>query len=213
MTSLNLEQITLFGNTLVNYGSLGELVLKFGIDLLVIYIIIRWIFYPLYRQKNFFFSYFLINISVFLVCALLSSIQLKIGFAFGLFAVFSIIRYRTEQIPIREMTYLFVTIIVGVINALSTSNISYAEILFSNIVIVVSIYMLEKKCLPRGVLVKRVRYEKIELIDPTRREEIIKDLRQRTGLDVVSIDVDDVDFLNDTANLKVFYKENRNKKK
>jgi len=154
--------------------------------------------------------YFLINISVFLVCILLNSLKLKIGFAFGLFAVFSIIRYRTEQIPIKEMTYLFVIIIIAVINALSVKKISYAEVLICNTIIVLSIYFLELKSLKQGFDSMGMRYEKIELIVPEKREEMIADLKERTGLDVVNVIVDEVDFLNDTARIRMFYKvENR----
>ena len=206
-----IQGLELFGNPLIDFGGVGELALRFGIDLLVIYAIIRWIFYPIYRHRTFFFSCFVVNIAVFLVCIILNSIKLKIGFAFGLFAVFSIIRYRTEQIPIKEMTYLFVTIIVGVINALSVKNISYAELLLSNGIIVVSLYILEYKMLPSADNVKKVRYEKIELI--TNTKDMIKDLRERTGLDVTNVYVEEIDFLNDTAILKVFYRDRRRSRK
>jgi len=201
-----LEEIRLFGNRLIDFSGAGELILRFGIDLLVIFIIIRLIFYPRYKQKSFTLSYFLINISVFLACILLNSMKLKIGFAFGLFAVFSIIRYRTEQIPIKEMTYLFVTIIIGVINALSVKKISYAELLICNFIIVISVYLLEIKCLKRGYDVKNVRYEKIELINPAKKEELIADLKERTGLDILRVHINEIDFLNDTANIKVYYR-------
>jgi len=206
-----IQSLELFGNPLIDFGGVGELALRFAIDLAVIYTVIKWIFYPIYRHRTFFFSCFVVNIAVFLVCIILNSIKLKIGFAFGLFAVFSIIRYRTEQIPIKEMTYLFVTIIVGVINALSVKNISYAELLLSNGIIIVSLFLLEYKLLPTADNVKKVRYEKIELITSTK--DMVKDLRERTGLDVSNVYVEEIDFLNDTAILKVFYRDRRRGRK
>ncbi len=200
-----IEGLRLFGNRLVDFKGVGELLFRFGIDLLVIYIIIGLIFYKIYKQKSYFVSYFLINISVFLVCILLNSLKLKIGFAFGLFAVFSIIRYRTEPIPIKQMTYLFVAIIIGVMNALSVKKISYAEMITCNAVIVIAIYILEMKTLRRGLDCKTIRYEKIELIKPERKEELIADLKERTGLQVESADIDTIDFLNDTATIRIHY--------
>lgn len=206
-----LELWQLFGSPLFNFGGVGELLLRFGIDLIVIYIVIRWIFYPIYRHRTFLFACFVINISVFLVCIILNSIKLKIGFAFGLFAVFSIIRYRTEQIPIKEMTYLFVTIIIGVINALSGKNISYSELIVSNVAIIVILCGLEYKLLPNADNVKKVRYEKIELIP--KKDEMIADLKGRTGLDVTNVYVEEIDFLNDTAIVKMFYRDSKRGKK
>ena len=207
-----LETIELFGNPLIDFRGVGELVLRFFINVTVMYIIVHLIFYPLYRQKNYLFSYSLINISVFLVCILLNSLKLKIGFAFGLFAVFAIIRYRTVPIPIKEMTYLFLIIIVAVINALSVRKISYAEVLLSNFIIVLAVFILEKSWLKKRDLVKRIRYEKIELIKPDKRDELIKDLKERTGLNVHHVDIERINFLNDSARLMVYYREESDKK-
>lgn len=152
-----LEGIRLFGFPLISLPGLGELALRLTVDLLAIFIIVRVIFYPRYREKTYFFSYFLVNISVFLLCIMLGRMQMNIGLAFGLFAVFSIIRYRTEGVPIKEMTYLFITIIVAVINALSVSSISYAEILAANAVLISAVYVLERYLLNQGDLVRTVR--------------------------------------------------------
>lgn len=203
-----LEGIRVFGNPLLVIKGVCELALRFSVDISVVYIIIRLIFYPRHRQKDYAVSYFLINIAVFLACTLLSSInKVEMGFAFGLFAIFSILRYRTEQIPMKEMTYLFICIIVAVLNSLSKKHISYAEILLCNVIVVGSVYLLEMRFLKNGLNVKLVRNEKIELLAPGRRLEMIADLRDRTGLDVVHFHVNEVDFLTDTARLKVFYQE------
>jgi hypothetical protein len=207
MSLKDLENVQIFGSPLIVYDSLGSLLLGFFINIIVAIIIVRFIFYPLYKQKNYLFSYFLINVSVFLVCALLSSLKLKIGFAFGLFAVFSIIRYRTEAIPIKEMTYLFIVIIVGVINALAVEKISLAEIIASNLIVIFSLYLVEKSWLKQRDVIKEIRYEKIELIRPDKREELYKDLKERTGFDVHKIDIERINFMNDTVDMKIYYKE------
>jgi hypothetical protein len=205
MLLTSIASMTLFGNALLDAPGLAELLIHFTINLLVVYIVIGRIFYSRYRSRSYHFAYCMINICVFLVSIILSSVKMKIGFAFGLFAVFSIIRYRTEQIPVREMTYLFVAIIIGVLNALSVKRISYAELLTSNTIIVGSIYWLEYMAHITKHNIKQARYEKIELIAPERREELLADLKERTGLRVIDVDIEDIDFLNDTANIKIYY--------
>lgn len=202
-----LEETRFFGNRLLDSKDLGELVFRFAIDFIFAFIIIRLIYYPIYKQKEYLFTYFLFNILIFLVCILLSGVKLKLGFAFGLFAIFAILRYRTEQIPIKEMTYLFAVIIVAVVNALSSKKISYAELLFTNLVIVGTIYGLEKIWLQKKETIKTVTYEKIELIKPENYQQLIKDLRERTGLDIHRVDIVSINFLRDTARLKIYYYE------
>lgn len=202
-----LEETRFFGNRLLDSKDLGELVFRFTIDFIFAFIIIRLIYYPIYKKKEYLFTYFLFNILIFLVCILLSGVKLKLGFAFGLFAIFAILRYRTEQIPIKEMTYLFAVIIVAVVNALSSKKISYAELLFTNLVIVGTIYGLEKIWLQRKETIKTIIYEKIELIKPENYQQLIKDLRERTGLDIHRVDIVSINFLRDTARLKIYYYE------
>ncbi|MGD8836033.1 MAG: DUF4956 domain-containing protein [Desulfobacteraceae bacterium] len=201
----DIGQYTIFGMPLINVENFGYLFLKLGTDLFFTLIIIRSIFYPIYREINYVFTTILINVAVFLICFMLASIKLKIGFAFGLFAVFSIIRYRTEQIPIREMTYLFTVIILAVLNALSTGSLSYAELLLANTAVLVTVFLLEKNFLYNRELVQRITYEKIELIKPENYSRLIADLKERTGLNVIRVEIDTINFLNDTAKLKMLY--------
>jgi hypothetical protein len=207
MSLSSIEQITFFGSQLINFGGLGELILRLAINLFFMIIIVRWVFYPIYRDRNYLFTFSLINLSVFLVCILLSSIKLKIGFAFGLFAVFSIIRYRTEQIPTRQMTYLFVVIIVAVINALSTKKVSYAELLFTNSVIAASVYLFETNFFNKADVVKTIQYERIDLIKPENHHLLIEDLQVRTGFVISRFEIDSINFLNDSAKIRIFYHE------
>ena len=201
----DIAQFTIFGIQLIDFNDFGHLVLKLAIDIFFILIIVRLIFYPIYREINYVFTTILINIAVFLICFLLGSIKLKIGFAFGLFAVFSIIRYRTEQIPIRKMTYLFTVIIVAVLNALSDDKVSYAELILANMVIVMAILILEKNFFTSGEITQVITYEKIDLIKPENYEQLIADLKERTGLNILKADIETINFLNDTAKLKILY--------
>ena len=199
----DIAQITIFGIQLIDFQDFGHLILKLAIDIFFILIIVRFIFYPIYREANYVFTTILINIAVFLICFLLGSIKLKIGFAFGLFAVFSIIRYRTEQIPIRKMTYLFTVIIVAVLNALSNDKISYAELILANMIIVTAIFILEKNVLIPKEITQVIKYERIDLIKPENYDLLIADLKERTGLNILKADIETINFLNDTARLKI----------
>jgi hypothetical protein len=203
--AVNIEELTFLGVHLININNLNYLILKLFTDLFFTFIIIRLIFYPIYKERDYLFTTFLINISVFLICFLLGNIKLKIGIAFGLFAVFSIIRYRTEQIPIRHMTYMFTIIIVGVLNALSDADISYAELVLANVSIVLTIIILEKNMLHNRDIVKIIKYEKIDLIRPENYNKLIKDLKERTGFEIQKAEVESINFLNDTAQIKILY--------
>ena len=122
-----------------------------------------------------------------------------------LFAIFGIIRYRTDPIPIKEMTYLFLVIGISVVNALSNKKISHAELVFANLLIVFVTFGMERIWLLRHETIKNVIYEKIELIVPERREELIADLKKRTGIDIIRIEIRRIDFLKDVANIRIFY--------
>ena len=187
------------------------LITKTIFNLTIITIIIRYIYYPVTKNKDYLFTYFLISLTVFLLCVLLDSVKLQLGFALGLFAIFGIIRYRTDPIPIKEMTYLFLVIGISVVNALANKKISHAELVFANLMIVFVAFGMERLWLLKPELRKNVIYEKIELIVPERRAELIADLQERTGINVIRVEVRKIDFLKDTANLRIFYYENDSK--
>ena len=187
------------------------LITKTIFNLVIITVIIRYIYYPVTKNKDYLFTYFLISLTVFLLCVLLDSVKLQLGFALGLFAIFGIIRYRTDPIPIKEMTYLFLVIGVSVVNALANKKISHAELIFANLMIVFVTFGMERIWLLKGESRKNVIYEKIELIVPERRAELIADLQERTGINVIRVEVRRIDFLKDTANLRIFYYENDSK--
>jgi len=202
-----LDSIEFLGTPLFDSEDFYKLIVKTVFNLIIITIIIRYIYYPVTKNKDYLFTYFLISMTVFLLCVLLDSVKLQLGFALGLFAIFGIIRYRTDPIAIKEMTYLFLVIGISVVNALSNKKISHAELIFANLMIVFITYGMEKLWLLRHQSRKNITYEKINLILPEKREELIADLKARTGIDVIRVEIRRIDFLRDTANLRIFYYE------
>ena len=199
------------GTPIFDAEDFWKLITKTVFNLIVITAIIRYIYYPVTKNKDYLFTYFLISLTVFLLCVLLDSVKLQLGFALGLFAIFGIIRYRTDPIPIKEMTYLFLVIGISVVNALANKKISHAELVFANLMIVFVTFGMERIWLLRGESRKNVIYEKIELIVPERRAELLVDLKARTGIDIIRVEVRRIDFLKDTANLRIFYYEDNSK--
>jgi len=199
-----LSEIALMETPLMDASGFVELMLRFVLNMGVVLTIIRFFYYPKSRRRDYFFTFTLISISIFLMIFLLGSVKLKIGFALGLFAIFGIIRYRTESMPVREMTYLFVIIAISVINALSV-ELSYAELVATNLLFVVCIWLCESNRWLKHISCKLVQYDRIELIAPQRRTELIEDLKKRTGLSITKVEVGHIDFLRDAAILKVYY--------
>lgn len=204
---LLLADLEIFGTQVFNKKDFFELLVKAVFNFLVIGYIVRYLYYPATKNKDYLFTYLLISITVFFLCFLLENVKLQLGFALGLFAIFGIIRYRTDPIPIKEMTYLFIVIGVSVVNALANKKISHAELLFTNFIVIAVTFGLEKIWLLKHETRKTITYEKIELIIPSRREELIVDLKTRTGLNITRVDVRKIDFLRDTAQIRIFYFE------
>ena len=202
---MSAEKSALSGIELLNWANLLELLGRFALNLIVILILVRWLYFSTTRRKDFLFTYILISSIVFLLCFLLENVMLQIGFALGLFAIFGIIRYRTHAIPIKEMTYLFLIIGISVINALANTA-SISEIIFTNLIIIFITYGLEKKWLLRHESSKSIIYEKINLIKTEHHKELIEDLQLRTGISKISrIEIGEVDFLKDVCHITIFF--------
>jgi len=190
-----------------SFAGVPELILRFGINLVVILILVRWLYYSTTRRKDYLFTYILISSVVFLLCYLLESVSLQIGFALGLFAIFGIIRYRTNPMPIKEMTYLFLVIGISVINAL-TAGTSMIEIIFANLAVILITMGLEKMWLLRHISSKSIVYEKINLIVPEKYDELIADLQQRTGIqEIKKVEIGAINFLKDTCRMIIYYED------
>ena len=183
-----------------------ELLLAFLINLIAILIIVCGLYYPKCKRGEFFFTYILIAISTFMLIYVLGDVKLKAGIALGLFAIFSIIRYRTEQVAIREMTYLFIIIALSAINGLTVSELSIGEVIIINILFIASIWICESKLLISHYSYKVIKYDNVNLITPEKREELIADLEKRTGLKIEKVEVGSIDFLKDAAIVKMYYK-------
>ncbi len=193
--------------TTVFFGGsrLTEFGFRFALNALVIFLLVRVIYYPRHRNRDFLFSFFLFNIINFIICYLLSSATIKIGFAFGLFAIFSIIRYRSVSVPIREMAYLLTSVTIGILNALSTLDTGLPELLISNGVLLLLTFVLDRKVTLPHENSQMVIYEKIELIKPDNRTQLIEDLKLRTGLPIHRIEIGRIDLMRDSAKIRIFY--------
>ena len=195
----------IYGIALFDLEDLTKLLFKFGINFIFLIVIVRLIYYKIRDDKDYVFTFIMFNILTFFICFLLRKVPMQMGFALGLFAVFGILRYRTEAIPIRQMTYLFIVIGLSMINSLANKSISWFEILLANGIITIITYLIDRVWFSTIELTKTILYEKIELIKPENEQELIEDLKQRTGLQIVAVKIDKVDFLRDTAQIKIYY--------
>lgn len=195
----------IFGYQLLDWKNFLDFFIHFVFNLVVISLIAYKIYFKICGKRDYLFTIFILNMIVFVVCYLLQSAKLSIGFAFGIFGLFSILRYRTSTIPIKEMTYVFIAISVAIINALSNQSVGITTLVFTNFVIVLGTYIFEKK-VARNESRNTVIYEKIELIKPDRRDELIADLRERTGLNIHRVEIGRIDFLRDVARIVIFFR-------
>ncbi len=200
----------IFGIEIIDVEDFFELLIRYALNTGVVIILVRYLYYKITNRKDYLFTYLLISTIVFLLCFLLENVKLELGFALGLFAIFGIIRYRTRQIAIKEMTYLFLVIGVSVINALANKKVSYAELLFTNMALIVVTYLLERVFFLKHETRKTIDYEKIELIKPENYELMLEDLEERTGLVINRAEVGRIDFLRDSARVRIFYYESDN---
>ena len=195
----------LFGVEFFNQRDFLLMLFRFILNFAFTLIITRYIYYANSRRKDYLFTYILISIAVFFLSYLLQNVDLQLGFALGLFALFGIIRYRTDPIPIKEMTYLFLVICISVMNALSDKEISYVELLFANIALVVITLVIEYFWSFKHENSKTIIYEKIDLIKPQNQKKFIKDLETRTGLKINRVEIGKINFMRDTAEVTIYY--------
>jgi hypothetical protein len=195
----------IYGIQFFDLQDLSKLLFKFGINFIFLIVIVRAIYYKVKDDKDYVFTFIMFNILTFFICFLLRKVPMEMGFALGLFAVFGILRYRTEAIPIRQMTYLFIVIGISMINALSNKSISIFEVLFTNGFITLITYLVDSVWFQSIEESKNILYEKIDLIKPDNQEKMMKDLKQRTGLPIHAVKVDKIDFLRDTASITIYY--------
>ena len=189
----------------------SNVILRFSFNLLVAFVIIKLIYHRDYKGNDFVFTYFMFNTLIFFFAFILGNLDINMAFGFGLFAVFAILRYRTDPIPIKEMTYLFIVITIGVINALSANQVVFTELLFANFSIVLLTFLLERHWVNNlpddGISSKTVVYNDMEMIKPENHQALINDLAQKTGLSVISIKIGRINFIENYANIKLYYRD------
>lgn len=200
-----METIEFLDMQFIDVPSLSQMLARFLINIFFVFILIQFFYYRKSRRLDYYFTFTLISISIFFLIYLLSSVKIKVGMALGLFAIFGIIRYRTETIPVREMTYMFVIISLSVINAIA-GNLSLIELFATNIIYIIAVWIVESiRGGLRHLASKLILYDRVDNIKPEQRQELIEDLRKRTGLNIVKVDVGAVNFLQDTVMLKIYF--------
>ena len=202
---IDISELKLFKIKIVDVEDFGELIIRFVFNLSVCVFLVRVLYYSITKKKDYLFTYILLSTIVFFLCFLLENVKLELGFALGLFAIFGIIRYRTRTVSIKEMTYLFIVIGVSVINALANKKVSYAELLFTNLMIVFIVWGLERIWLLKNEMSKVIIFEKIDLIKPENYRLLLEDLKERTGLQINKAEVGKINFMRDTAEVKIYY--------
>lgn len=187
-------------------SSIGHLIVSLLLNTLVTWVVVHFFYYPKGRRRDYYFTFILLSVSIFMLIALLLGGQqdMGVGAALGLFAIFGIIRYRTESVPIREMTYLFFLVALSVLNG-TKADLSLVERLAANLLLLTTVWGAENYLLVSRVGCKFVRYDNIDLIVPERYEELKADLEKRLGLKIVRVEVGAVDFLTDMTMLRVYY--------
>jgi hypothetical protein len=190
----------------------GKFGYRFLINFVSVFILIRLVYYPIYKSRELFFTYFIFNTIIFLICFLLNKVELSMGAAFGLFAVFSMLRYRTEDISQKDMTYLFLCISMGLIAAVTkikdaSDEYEYLFLGLLNFVLILVTYLIDGKLFLKSEIIKTIYYDNIELIKADKQEELKADIELRTGIKAHKIFVQKIDFLRDMATLKVYFYE------
>jgi hypothetical protein len=202
-----------------------DLLFRLIINTVFTIIIARVFYFPRNRRQDFFFTFILVGFCIFMLIHLMGGAKIKTGIAMGLFAIFCIMRYRTESVPIREMTYLFFVISLAAINALAwEADISgkhpdflvpeltaMGELILTDLIFLLILYFAERKQWVKSLSSKYVKYDKIELITPDKYHELIADLKARTGLDIIKAEIGNIDFLKDMALVKIYYRSNKDR--
>lgn len=198
----------LFGIPWFDGPSLWQMLLRFALNLVVCWLIVGLLYYRKSQRKDYYFTFMLFSITIFFLIFLMDNVKVQIGFALGLFAIFGMIRYRTETVPIREMTYLFVVVGISVINGLAMT-VSYTELFVTNLLLVVSVWIFESIHRKTHLECKIIVYEKVALAHVAREKELVQDLIHRTGLDIKRVEVGHIDYLKDIAYVKIYYSSDK----
>ncbi len=204
----NAEGAGPFGIPWFDGPSLWQMLFRFALNLAVCWLIVGRLYYKKSKRRDYYFTFMLFSITIFFLIFLMDNVKVQIGFALGLFAIFGMIRYRTETVPIREMTYLFVVVGISVINGLAMT-VSYVELFVTNLLFTLSVWLFESIHRRTHLESKIVLYDKVDLAHADREKELLEDLKSRTGLDIRRLEVGHIDYLKDVAYVKIFYFSNK----
>ena len=196
----------------------GDTLLRFALCYLVNWIIVNFLYFKKAKRRDFFFTFMIISVAIFFLVYLMMGMdrgKATMGVGLGLFGIFSIMRYRTDAMPVREMTYLFVVVCLSVVHAMADSlgvdaagvmiGTPLAELLVIDVIVILAIVTFERSLKVQAS--KLVQYDRIELIKPERRADLLADLQERLGVEVIGVSVGSVDFLRDCAILKIYYRD------
>lgn len=192
----------------------NSMLLRLALSMAVTFILVHFLYYPKSRRRDFYFTFIMISVAIFfLVFYMMFALEdmkakTSMGIGIGLFGIFSIMRYRTDTMPVREMTYLFIIISMSVVNAIAL-EVDFWQLLLTDIVVLLATFFSEQSLKMRAS--KTILYDRIELIKPERRADLLKDLEERTGLEIESIEVGAIDFLKDSTTIKIHYRTKGNK--
>ncbi|MBP5572669.1 MAG: DUF4956 domain-containing protein [Bacteroidales bacterium] len=198
-------QTDFLGVPLFDATSLWTLLLRFVFNFLVCWIIIRFFYYRKSQRRDYYFTFMMFAVVIFLIITLMENMKMNVAYALGLFAIFGMIRYRTETLRIREMTYLFVVMGVSIINGQALTT-SYAELFLTNLLVILAIWVFEGSKHMKQLSEKVILYDKIDLVKRGREAELKADLEERTGIAIEKMEVGHIDYLRDTAFIKIWYK-------
>ena len=204
-TASGASDLVFLGVPLFDATSLWTTLLRFVFNFLVCWVIIRFFYYKKSQRRDYYFTFMLFAVVIFLIISLMENMKMNVTYALGLFAIFGMIRYRTETLRIREMTYLFVVMGVSIINGQALTT-SYAELVMTNLLVVLAIWVFEGSKHLRQLSEQVILYDKIELVHCGREEELKQDLENRTGIKIEKLEVGHIDYLRDTAFVKIWYK-------
>lgn len=200
-----MEDLYVIGIRLLDFTSLQETLLKYIFNFSTTFLIIRYIYFPHHRKKEYFFTFMMFNTLIFFVCLMLNSVKIKMGFAFGLFALFGLLRYRTGSLPLKEMTYLFMVIVIAVVNALMNERISISEIMLFNVITMILTYSLEFFSKESDLNQKVLKYNNMELIRPENYQLLLVELEKLTGYKIEKLEVGEIDLIKGTCEVRIYY--------
>lgn len=191
----------------LNNPDFWGIMIRFVINLVFLYFLIRMVYFKYNRKELFMFTFFLMGIMIFFIGAMLNAVFIEIGMAVGLFAIFTILRLRTTNVSIKDMAYMFTTIGLSVINSLKMAGFPLLGVLIINLIVIVSAYFLEEFLVRNSSESFSITYRNLELLRSNKKQKLLKDLSELTGKEVIKVIIKRVDYRSEVALLDIFYKE------